>query len=65
MYDKSKTLLKVYQASEMKRVDGHWYATKGRFDNLREKHTTDLYLDEMSPKMPDDDEFTVGNLEKL
>jgi hypothetical protein len=65
MYDKSKTLLKTYQASEMKRVDGHWYDSKGRIENHKEKHTTDLYLDEMRSKAPADSEFSVGNLEKL
>ena len=65
MYDKSKVLLKTYQASEMKRVDGHWYASKSRIENHRENHTTDLYLDDMKPASPADTEFTVGNLEKL
>jgi hypothetical protein len=65
MYDKSKTLMKTYQASEMKRVDGHWYANKSRIENHREKHTTDLYLDEMKPAAAPDSEYTVGNLEKL
>lgn len=65
MYDKSKTLLKTYQASEMKKVDGHWYDSKGRLENHKEKHTTDLYLDEMHSKAPADTEFSVGNLEKL
>jgi len=65
MYDKSNTLLKTYQASEMKRIDGHWYATKGRIENHREKHTTDMYLDETKPAAVSDGEFTVGNLEKL
>ena len=65
MYDKSKVLMKTYQASEMKRVDGHWYASKGRIENHREKHTTDMYLDETKPAAVSDGEFTVGNLEKL
>jgi hypothetical protein len=65
MYDKSNVLLKTYQAGEMKRVDGHWYDSKGRIENHRDKHTTDLYLDEMHSKAPADSEFTVSNLEKL
>lgn len=65
MYDKSKTLLKTYQASEMKRVDGHWYASKGRLENHKEKHTTDMYLDDMKATKVADTEFTVGKLEKL
>ncbi len=65
MYDKAKTLLKTYQASEMKRVDGHWYDSKGRITNHREKHTTDLFLDKMTSKKPAADGFTVRNLEKL
>lgn len=65
MYDKSSTLLKTYQASEMKRVDGHWYASKGRIENHREQHTTDLYLDDMKATKAADTEFTVNNLEKL
>lgn len=65
MYDKGNALTKQYQASEMKRVGGHWYDSKGRMENLKEKHTTDLYLDQMNPKAPPDSEFTVGNLEKL
>jgi len=65
MYDKANVLFKTYQASEMKRVDGHWYANKSRIENHREKHTTDMYLDDMKPAAPADGEFTVGNLEKL
>jgi len=65
MYDKSNVLLKTYQASEMKRVEGHWYANKSRIENHREKHTTDFYLDDMKPAAVAESEFTVGNLEKL
>ena len=65
MYDKSNTLLKTYQAAEMKRVDGHWYDSRGRIENHRDKHSTDLYLDEMHAQSPADSEFSVGNLEKL
>jgi hypothetical protein len=65
MYDKSNTLMKTYQASEMKRVEGHWYNSKGTIENHKEKHSTSLILDSMSPKAPADSGFTVGNLEKL
>jgi len=65
MYDKSKVLMKTYQASEMKRVDGHWYASKGRIENHREKHTTDMFLDNMKATKVADTEFTVNKLEKL
>jgi hypothetical protein len=65
MYDKSKVLMKTYQASEMKRVDGHWYASKGRIENHREKHTTDMFLDDMKATKVADTEFTVSKLEKL
>lgn len=65
MYDKSKVLMKTYQASEMKRVDGHWYASKGRIENHREKHTTDMFLDNMKATKVADSEFTVNKLEKL
>jgi hypothetical protein len=65
MYDKSKTLLKTWQASEMKRVDGHWYASKGRIENHREKHTTDMFLDNMKATKIAESEFSVNKLEKL
>ncbi len=66
MYDKSKTLLKTLSVEEVRRVSGHWFITRSKMENHKESHSTELFLDKITPGMnfPDDD-FTVRALEKI
>jgi hypothetical protein len=64
LYDASKTLLKTYEALELKRIDGHWFVSRSRMTNNQNEHTTELILDQIEIKTVDDDEFSVRNLEK-
>ncbi|HEY6561949.1 MAG TPA: outer membrane lipoprotein-sorting protein [Polyangiaceae bacterium] len=66
MYDRAQKLLKVFEASEVKRVSGRWFISKGRMINKQRNHTTELVLDEISfsEEHPEED-FSVRALERL
>jgi hypothetical protein len=65
MYDRSKTLMKTFNALEVKRVSGQWFISKSRMINEQQNHTTDLTLDQISTtEQFSDDDFTVRALEK-
>lgn len=66
MYDRSKVLLKTFEALEVKRVSGDWFISRSRMINHQNGHQTELILDEISVnnEFPDSD-FTVRALEKL
>jgi len=65
LYDKAKKLQKTFAATEVKRVKGRWFISKSHMDNAADGHSTELVLDEVTPRddIPDD-EFTVRALEK-
>jgi hypothetical protein len=65
MYNRAGTLVKTFQAQEVKRVDGTWYVTNSRMRDLATGHTTDLLIDSVAPlKAASEDEFTVRVLER-
>ena len=65
LYDKAKVLYKVLEVFQLRRIKGQWFISKSRMKNLREKHTTTLFLTKIEPtdKIPDS-EFTVQRLER-
>lgn len=65
MYDRTKTLLKAFEAVEIKRVSGEWFISKSRMVNEQQKHTTELVLQNIVvTKSFPEDEFSVRALEK-
>ena len=66
MYDRAGVLAKTFEATETKRVSGAWFISKSRMTNHKQKHTTDLVLEQIAVKSDiADDEFSVRSLEKL
>jgi hypothetical protein len=64
-YDRGRTLIKTFEALEVRRVSGQWFISKSRITNVQQSHTTDLSLDQISTdERFNDDEFTVRALEK-
>jgi len=66
LYDRSKVLVKIFEALETKRVSGAWFISKSKMTNVQQKHTTELQLDQIAvkDKFPED-EFSVRALEKI
>lgn len=64
MYDKAGTLLKTFEAQEVKRVDGKWFISRSRMTNHQQQHATDMILEQIAVRDIGDDYFTVRALEK-
>ncbi len=65
MYDRSKSLVKVFTTLEVRRVSGQWFISKSKMVNQQQAHTTELFLDQISTSEQfSDDDFTVRALEK-
>lgn len=64
MYDLQKSLLKTFEAMEVRRVDGRWFVSKSRMTNQKTGHTTDLVLERIESTRFADEDFTVRALEK-
>lgn len=64
-YDKAKVLYKVLKVFRLRRIKGQWFITKSQMNNLKDKHTTTLFLKKIEPtdKIPDSS-FTVQRLER-
>jgi hypothetical protein len=66
MFDRSGQLLKTLTAEEVRRIEGRWYITRSRMQNLREQHETEWILDQVRPHSDiAADQFTLRNLEKM
>ncbi len=66
MFNKAGVLLKTLQTQELKRIKGRWFITRSLMTNHAEHRTTELTLEEITPRDDADDEaFTVRNLEKI
>lgn len=64
MYDLQKSLLKTFEAQEVRRVDGRWFVSKSRMTNNQTGHTTELVLERIESTRFADEDFTVRALEK-
>jgi Outer membrane lipoprotein-sorting protein len=66
MYDRAGAHLKTFEAVEVKRVSNVWFISRSRMTNVKEQHTTELLLDQITVKNTyAADEFSVSSLEKL
>ena len=66
MFNKAGVQLKTLQTQELKRIKGRWFITKSLMTNHAERRTTELSLEEITPREdPIEEEFTVRNLEKI
>ncbi len=66
MFNKAGVLLKTLQTQELKRIKGRWFITKSLMTNHAERRTSELSLEEITPREDAiDEEFTVRNLEKI
>ena len=64
-YDRSKTLMKAFDALEVRRVSGQWFISKSRMRNTQQDHTTELDLEQVATSAPsNDDDFTLRALER-
>jgi outer membrane lipoprotein-sorting protein len=65
LFDKAKVLYKVLEVFQLRRIKGRWFISKSRMNNLRDKHTTTLYLKKIEPKddIPDSS-FTIQRLKR-
>jgi hypothetical protein len=64
MYDRAGTLLKTFEAQEVKRVDGKWFISRSRMTNHQQQHSTEMVLEQIVVRDFDDEHFTVRMLEK-
>ena len=65
MFDRAGEPLKVLTAEEVRRVDGRWYISRSRMQNLREQHETEWILESIKPSADiKDDDLSLRGLEK-
>lgn len=65
MYNRAGVLLKTLVTLELRRIEGRWFLTRSRMTDHAAGRTTELLLDNITPKSDiPDEEFTVRNLEK-
>jgi len=64
LYDQARVLFKVLEVFQLKRISGQWFISKSRMNNLRDKHTTTMFLKQIEPtdKIPDSS-FSVQRLQ--
>lgn len=64
-YDMQKTLIKLLEVNQVKKIDGFWAATEMKMTNHQRNHTTIIRLESVAYNVPiDESVFTVNALEK-
>jgi hypothetical protein len=66
MFDRAGEPLKVLTAEEVRRVEGRWFISRSRMQNVREQHETEWIIESFkpSPNLKDDD-LSLRSLEKM
>jgi hypothetical protein len=65
MYDRSRVLLKTFEALEFKRVSGRWFISRSRITDAQTGHSTELALERIAiANDVADEQFSVRALEK-